>query len=368
MMMNRRTFLFGSLAAMACGRRRATGFPGYAFVANAGERSVAAVDLTDFSVVRQIRLDAEPSGVVAHGGRRAVYALMPENATIFEIDGAGLAVKRKLSLKGTAISMRLDPVAADLWVLCRSPHALVRVGLDRFQVSLRVKLPAEPVDFDLSVDGAAAAVVFTEERSVGFLDLAKSGAAKYYPAGDDARAVRFRLDGKLALVANRSARMLTVLDAKTGALLVRLPLAVEPENFCAKADGGEMYITGKGMDAVVVVYPYWTEVAETRLAGRAPAAMAVSPSPEYLFAANPETGDVTVLEVETGNMLAAVKVGQQPCCITFTPDNQYALVVNHGSGDLAVIRMAAIKPGRNKTAPLFTMIPVGTGPVSAVVV
>ena len=175
-MTNRRTFLFGSLAALACGRRRATGFPGYAFVANAGEPSVAAVDLTDFSVVRQIRLDAAPSGVIAHGERRSVYVLMPQNATIFEIDAAGLAVKRKLSLKGTAISMRLAPGGADLWVLCRSPHALVRVALDRFQATLRVKLPAEPADFDLSSDGLAAAAVFTEAQSVGFLDLAKSGA------------------------------------------------------------------------------------------------------------------------------------------------------------------------------------------------
>ena len=365
---NRRAFLLGSLAATSCGRRRATGFPGYAFVANAGEQSVAAVDLTDFSVVRQIRLDAAPSGVVAHGCRRSVYVLMPQNATIFEIDGTGLAVKRKLSLKGTAVSMRLAPGGTDLWVLCRSPHMLVRVALDKFQAALRVKLPAEPADFDLASDGTAAAAVFTGEQSVGFLDLTKSGAAKFFPAGVDPRAVRFRLDGKLALVANRSARMLTVLDAKSGAMLVRLPLAVEPENFCAKADGGELYITGKGMDAVVVVYPYWTEVAETRLAGRAPAAMAVSQSPEYLFAANPESGDVTVLEVETGNMLAAVKVGALPCCIAFTPDNQYALVVNHGSGDLAVIRIAAIRQGRSKTAPIFTMIPVGTGPVSAAVV
>jgi len=368
MMTNRRRFLFGSVAALACGRRRATGFPGYAFVANAGEQSVTAVDLTDFSVVRQIRLDTVPASVTALAARRSVYVAMPQNATIWEIDAGALAVKRKLSLKGTAVSTRLAPDGTALWVLCRSPHALVRVDLGKFQVTSRLKLPAEPADFDLSSDGSAAAAVFTQERSVGLLDLEKSGSARYVPAGEDPRAVRFRLDGKLVLVANRSVRMLTVVDVKSGAMLVRLPLAVEPENSCTKADGGEMYITGKGMDAVVVVYPYWTEVAETRLAGKAPGAMAVSQSPEYLFAANPDSGDVTVLDVETGNMLAAVKVGAQPCCITFTPDNQYALVVNHGSGDLAVIRMAAIKPGRNKTAPLFTMIPVGTGPVSAVVV
>jgi DNA-binding beta-propeller fold protein YncE len=75
-----------------------------------------------------------------------------------------------------------------------------------------------------------------------------------------------------------------------------------------------------------------------------------------------------VLEVDTRTVLAAVQVGQQPCYVTFTPDNQYALVVNRRSGDLAVIRLRAIKQSRARTAPLFTMIPVGTEPVSAAVV
>ena len=365
---NRRAFLLTGAAALSCGRRRATGFPGYALVANAGDQSVAAVDLTDFQVARQIRLGAVPAGVVADAGWRSAYVVAPENATIIAMDTEKLSVQRKLSLTGTAVATRVSPDGSFLWVLCRSPHALVRVALDRLQPAARRALPSEPADFDLSRDGLSAAVVFTEARSLGLIDLTKPGGVRMVSAGEDPRSVRFRLDGKQVLVGNRSQRVLTVFDWKSGAMLVRLPLAVEPENFCAKADGGEMYITGKGMDAVVVVYPYWTEVAETRLAGRAPGAMAVSQSPEYLFAANPESGDVTVLDVDTGDMLAAVKVGEQPCSVTITPDNQYALVVNHKSGDLAVIRVAAIKPGRNKTAPLFTMIPVGTAPVSAAVV
>jgi YVTN family beta-propeller protein len=365
---SRRAFVLGSVTALACGRRRATGFPGYAFVANAGERSVAAVDLTSFTVVRQIRLDAAPEAVVAHPEGQSAYVLTPQTGTIYEIDAVDLTVKRKLSLKATAVAMRLAPGGAFLWVLCRSPHMLVRVAPDKFETGARLRLPSDPVDFDLSSDGSAAAVVFPEMGAVGLLELGKPAVARVVQAGEDPRAVRFRLDGRQALVANRSTRTLTVLDYKSGAALVRLPLPVEPENFCVKADGGEVFITGKGMDAVVVVYPYRTEVAETRLAGRAPGVMAISESPEYLFAANPETGDVTVLEVETGDVLAAVKVGQEPCCITFTPDSQFALVVNHRSGDLAVIRVVAIQPGRNKTAPLFTMIPVGTEPVSAAVV
>jgi YVTN family beta-propeller protein len=363
---SRRAFVLGC-GALACGRRRATGFPGYAFVANSGAQSVAAVDLTSFTAVRQIRLDSAPASVVAHPEREMAYVMAPQSGTIYEITAAGLAVKRKLSLKATAVAMRLAPGGAFLWVLCRSPHALIRVALDNFGV-VRLKLPADPLDFDVSGDGLAAAVVFPEMRAVGLLDLRKPALTRVIPAGDDPRAVRFRLDGQQVLVANRSARMLTVLDCKSGAALVRLSLPVEPENFCVKADGGEIFVSGKGMDAVVVVDPFHTQVTETLLAGKAPGAMAISASPEYLFAANPQSGDVTVLEVETRSLLAVVMVGQEPRCITFTPDRQFALVANYRSGDLAVIRMAAIQPGRNKTAPLFNMIPVGTGPVSVAVV
>jgi len=95
--------------------------------------------------------------------------------------------------------------------------------------------------------------------------------------------------------------------------------------------------------------------------------MAICLKPKYLFVANPEFGEVTVLEVDTGNVIAAISVGQEPSFITFTPDKQYALLLNHRSGDLAVIRISAITRNRSKTAPLFTMIPVGSGPVSAAV-
>ena len=52
--------------------------------------------------------------------------------------------------------------------------------------------------------------------------------------------------------------------------VVRLPLAVRPDNMCLGGGGGQLFITGEGMDAVVAVYPYQTQVAATLLAGHAP--------------------------------------------------------------------------------------------------
>ena len=60
-------------------------------------------------------------------------------------------------------------------------------------------------------------------------------------------------------------------------VIANLPLAVRPDNLCFNEDGGQLFITGEGRDAVVVIFPYYVpQVAETVLAGHAPAAMAAS--------------------------------------------------------------------------------------------
>ena len=130
--MSRRGFLLTSAVTLGCGRRRGTAFPGYAFVANAEGRSLAIVDLTTFSVARRIPLDASPAAVIAHPDHAVIYALTPANGTVVEVDGATLAIRRKLRLGASAVGMRLAPDALSLWVLMAEPRQLVRVPLDRF--------------------------------------------------------------------------------------------------------------------------------------------------------------------------------------------------------------------------------------------
>jgi YVTN family beta-propeller protein len=368
---SRRAFQLTSAVALACGRRRGTAFPGYAFVANAEGRSLAIVDLTVFAVARRIPLDASPTAVIAHPEHAVVYVLTPANGTVVEVDVATLAIRRKLRLGASAVGMRLAPDSLSLWVLMAEPRQLARVPLDRFAAAERIRLSGVPWDFDLSADSAAAS--FPEQGAVGVMPLNGRGPDRLIPTGGDPRLVRFRFDGRQIVAGDRAGRRITICDTATGRIIVRLPLPVEPENFCFKPDGGQLFVTGKGMDGVVSVHPYETEIGETMLAGRAPGAMAVCPQPEYLFVASPESGDVTVIEIGTRRVLAVLTVGQEPGFIAITPDSQYALVLNHRSGDLAVIRIASISQRRNeaerrsRTAPLFTLIPVGSGPVSAAV-
>jgi len=364
---SRRAWLLGTAAALGCGRIKGRGFPGYALVANAGERAVAVVDLTLFRMARRIGLEAAAGAVIAHPARHAAYVLMPESGGVWEINAAALAVARKTRLSGPAVGMRLAADGQSLWVL--QARTLVRLESERLRVTQSIRLPGAAGEFDVSSDGRAA-ISFREDRRVALVRLDTGTIEHTVAVETQPSGVRFQGDGKRVLVGSRADRSLTILDTASGRTVVRLRLPVEPANFCFNADGGQLFLTGPGMDAVAIVFPYQTEIGETILAGRAPDGMAVTAAPPYLFVANPESGSITVLDIDTRKLVAQMAVGQEPRRILITPDNEYALVLNRRSGDMAVVWIRALRARRHRTdpAPLFTMIPVGEQPVAGAVV
>src|SRR5688572_2217597 len=150
-MLARREFLTAGVAAVTvgCQRNRATGFDGYAFVANEDGHAIAAVDLSAFTVARHIRLNDAPGQVIAHPAKPFVYVLTPRSGNLHEIDAEKLAVRRTLPVAPSATSMRL---AADsiLWVLSSDARKLVSVDLNAFRVDARIALPGFATDFDIT--------------------------------------------------------------------------------------------------------------------------------------------------------------------------------------------------------------------------
>jgi DNA-binding beta-propeller fold protein YncE len=378
MVISRRSFLavpVPMFLSIACSSRPAAGYRGYAFVANEDGQAVAAVDLQVMAVARHIALDASPSQVVAAQTRPSVYALTPATGSVHEIQSDRLSFKRKVAVGSSAVSMGLDAREGALYVLAREPRALMRVSLDSFQVEGRMGLPtpsdstgAGPVDFAIAPDGKTAAV--SDGGAVRLIDLASGRVGD--PLGEgDFGAVRFRFDGRTLIAADRGERRLSLYDVASSRLITHLPVAVRPDNVCFNGDGGQLFITGEGMDGVVIVYPYNTpEVAETVLAGHAPGTMAASAA--FLFIASPLSGTVSILQIATHRVIGVVSVGSDPGFVAVTRDDEYALVLNRKSGDVAVLRVGAIGASKDilprdslKKAALLTVIPVGSRPVSA---
>ncbi len=361
------------LALGGCGRTRKPstyGYRGFAFVANSEGKAVAAVDLNALAVVRHIALDANPTQMVDDPARPMVYAVTPSSGEIAAIAVDKLEVERKVRVGARPGFAKVSPDGRFLWVLCPAARQLVRIPLAEFrQPDLRINLPSEPADFDLgpAAEGAKDRLAVSLGGQAALFDTVSGKAvASYSMAGGEAGGIVFRLDGRQLLIADKTAHQLAIFDLATNRAVASLPLAVRPDRICAKADGGQIFVSGEGMDAVVTVYPYQTEVANTMLAGRSPGAMAVSAAWDYLLVANPSSDNVTIVSIANQRVLAVAPVGKRPEFITVTPDGNYALVLNRESGDMAVLHLV-IEPRRSRAAAIAARIPVGSAPVGAVV-
>lgn len=374
--MNRRTFLLLpsiAVSAASCSRRkRGPGFQGYAFIANEDSHSIAAVDLEAMAVARNIPLSGAPVNIIAAMKRPFVYALAGNTGTIHEIALDRLNETRKATVAASAVAMQMSPDEAAVYVLSRELRSLARVDLTTLKTDFKVNLPDEPIEFTLSSDNKTAAITFKSGPRLVDLDQRRV----FGPMGSgDLAAVRFLADGHTLIVGDRGARRLSVYDVAplaqsantSGAqLITHLPLAMRPDNLCFNADGGQLFVTGEGADAVAIVFPYRTpEVAETLLVGRNPGPMAASKA--FLFVASPSVGNVSILEINSRKVIAVVSVGSDPGFVAVTPDDQYALILNRQSGDVSVLRVATITKTRDRRASLLTVIPVGSKPVSAAV-
>ncbi len=365
-MITRRTFTasFAGLGA-ACRRRQRGGYPGRLFVASSTEAALGVVDLERFAFERTLPLPAPATAVMARRGK--IYALCPRAGSLLVIDGAHLAPVALLRLGGAPQTAALKH--GKLWCLMAAPPRLVPVDLDPLRMRPAIPLPRAPISFDIA-DAEPRACVALEGGEALFIHLGSNLVLPPRLVDDRLGTVRFRSDGRMAIVAGLGRRQLILLDPQTRDVIVQLPLAIVPERFCFSADGGQFFITGEGSDSVVIAYPYRSEIAQTSLSGRKPGEMAASSDPPLLFVSNPQAGSVTTFSISEQRVVSVTGVGLDPGAIYITPDQEFALVLNRGSGDMAVIRIPAIPVDtrRRKTAPLFTMIPVGPKPLAAVIV
>ncbi len=360
-MISRRVLLaLPALAATAC-RQSGAASNGHAFIANQEGGAIAAVDLDVFAVAKHIPVDGAPSQVIAAESRPAVYALTPAKGTIHEIRTDTLKLAGKLAVAPKADAMYLAPDETHLFVLTRESRTLTAIQLEGLRVAWRMTLPEEPMDLALSPDGKTAAV--TSATTLRLVSLTERSTGEPLGRANFGQ-VKFLNNGERVIAADLDGQQISIYRVNNPRLVAHLPIAVRPENLTFNRDGGQLFVTGPGSDSVVIVYPFdIPEVAETILVGHAPAMMTASNS--MLFVTSPASGDVSVLNIATHRVIAVLPVGSEPGQVAITPDDQLALVLNRESGTVTVLNIEAIQPGRNKSAALVTVIPVGSRPVSA---
>jgi YVTN family beta-propeller protein len=359
-----RRAILASVVAGACSHKRAARYHGWLFVASGSERAVAVADLAFFRREKTIPLGYAPNQLFHAGGR--VFAVCHEGRSLVEIDPRELRVAGKIALPGKPVAARLAPDGKTAIILTDEPPALMVVDLGNGRITARLPLPGMASNLDVNYHQAA--MVIPSRNLIARVSLPELKLTGTTDVGVPCGVLRFRRDGKTILAGAATAREIVTIDGATGALLARLPLPIAPSRFCFNGDGGQMFVTGVGADAVAVVSVFQNEVDQTILAGRTPWAMAVSESRNLLFVTNMESGDLTILDIETRSRAASVHVGETPGDILLTPDGEYALVLDQRTGNVSVVRISTVLDRKVRTKPLFTIFPTVADARSAIIV
>jgi YVTN family beta-propeller protein len=371
---SRRALLAG-VVATACSRKRASRYHGWLFVSSGEGKSIAVADLAFFRRVTDISLGVAPDQLLHSGDR--VFAVCRDGLSLMEIDPVKLAVAGKVGLPGKPVSARLAPDGVTAMILTEEPNLLLSVDLLKRRVTARLPLPGAAQDLDMSFaqdNDAQAAISIPSRNSIARVSLPSFKMAGITDVAVPCAALRFRRDGKTILAGATAAREIVTIDSASGKLLARLPLPLAPSRFCFNDDGGQMFVTGAGVDAVAIVKPFQNEVEQTILAGHTPYAMAVSDSRNLLFVTNLESGDLTILDIDTRTLAASVHVGENPGDVLLTPDGEYALVIDRRTGNVSVVRITSVLGhdpgalGKARTKPLFTVFPTVADARSAIIV
>lgn len=366
--LSRRGFLGAATALAACGRKRGPRYQGWLFVASGAGKEIAVANLSAFRRVSPIPLPCAPAQLFRAG--RRVFAVCRDAQALLEINVERFEVAGRIGIAAKPAGAWLLPDGNTAILMTDNPASLMRVDLTERRVTGKLPLPAAPGELDWN--GGYVAVTIPARHLLIRVALREWRLAGSTDLGVPCGAVRFRKDGKTILAGSEMAREIVTVDAASGNLLSRLPLPVAPSRFCFNPDGGQMFVTGKGQTAIVIVSPFQNEVAETILGGSSPYAMAVAEDRNLLFVTNPPSGDLTILDIETRAVWASVHVGENPGEIMLTPDGEYALVMDQRSGNVSVVRIRTVLDKKARTssppAPLFTVFPTAADARSAIIV
>jgi YVTN family beta-propeller protein len=158
-------------------------------------------------------------------------------------------------------------------------------------------------------------------------------------------------DGKRIYVACLNGQALAVIDTTTNTLTQTLPLPdnAHPYSVVSDKTGRYLYVTDNFIGRVLVVdttklqHPAQAVVGGGK-AGQQPVLLAISPDGKRLYVTN-SGGNLSVLDVAADPvhpaLVATVPVGRSPHGVAVSPDGRYVVVANILSGNLSVVDAAS---------------------------
>lgn len=234
----------------------------------------------------------------------------------------------------------IDRTHDHLIVLNKDEDTVSYVDLQIGQVVHTSDSERSPHEVTVTPDGRCAYVACAGADSVLVYDNEQGSLVDRieHPEFRFPHGLAFTGDGRRLFLAATYAHKLFVYEVPGHRLLKVIPTRQRLSHMVhLDRDERRAYVPNIGSGNVTVVDTESLEILTHLPVGRGPEGIAPHPLRPELWVTNQEDDDLWVIDPETGEVLAKDRVGRCPVRLVFSPDARYALVANRLSGDVSVI-------------------------------
>ena len=203
-------------------------------------------------------------------------------------------------------------------------------------------------------DGKTLVTMGTALDKIFVMDVAGTAPAREITVGARPEHFDISCDSRYAFVNNFKEGTLSIIDLKAGKEVSRISGFSEPHNVTFTPDGKKAYIANLGAHEVGIV-----DLQKRELVGRLAIGSAgkqgrleddktldaingiinvtLTPDGKWGYAADGDSGQVAIIDVEKDEVVATLKVGGAPWRAYASPDGKWMLIPNNGDETVSVI-------------------------------
>jgi YVTN family beta-propeller protein len=200
---------------------------------------------------------------------------------------------------------------------------------------------ADPETFALSRDGKTLYVSNEDTGMLSALDLTKGAVARTVAVGSEPEGVAVSADDRLVYVACETSNSVFVVEAKGMKVLAQIPTGKRPRAILLLPGAHRGYVTNEFGGSITVFSTEDYKVLRTLSLGdpqfMRPMGIA-SPDGRHLYVTTGRYGALLEIDAEDARVTRTFpKVGQRPWGIALSQDGQKAYTANGPSGDISIV-------------------------------
>ncbi|MEE9196211.1 MAG: cytochrome D1 domain-containing protein, partial [Alphaproteobacteria bacterium] len=220
-------------------------------------------------------------------------------------------------------------------------------------VIARVKVGKVPHQVAVSATTGKFVASNTADDTISIVDLKTFKTRSTLRLGSAPEHMALSPDGRLLAVGNIDGGTVSLVDLVGEREIARVPGLFEPHNLTFSRDGSRLYVANLGADHVSVV-----DIARARVVAEIPvaeprliAAKATDPGADYQgiinvtasadgrlgFAASGEAGALAVIDLDRGEKVTTLSLGERPWRAYASADGRYMIVPNNGDATVSIV-------------------------------